>query len=346
MRLPRRTCCAAAVAAMTTTTFTPPAIAASSPLSGLRTLLEDYGEKLERRRAELAEQASLEEQLIAVNAQELELEAELEGVLNALDTPRAVLTPAQASGVEAILARLEVTRGRQQRYGWGQSSDANDLPYYGAWNIVFATEQASFGTQRDGLILRSAREWVYGKGAGGVAAECVYADPSDSTTGLLVTRMGDVTKREETAVQLDLGPPRVYRLSYTANETWSSQGSDGRWRDVTRTKPSEIPSVSAAPETAPKLGCAPSAGSLQTTYLSDAWWIVRTKASGAATVLKRTQAEALKPENGDGPDGFDARRFGPGGRKLYMFDTGFNDREEAYQKGKVRVRADLDLSRS
>ena len=104
---------------MTTTTFTPPAIAASSPLSGLRTLLEDYGEKLERRRAELAEQASLEEQLITVNAQELELEAELEGVLNALDTPRAVLTPAQASGVEAILARLEVTRGRQQwQFSW------------------------------------------------------------------------------------------------------------------------------------------------------------------------------------------------------------------------------------
>ena len=68
---------------MTTTTFTPPATAASSPVSGLRTLLEDYGEKLERRSAELAAQASLEEQLITVNAQELELEAELEGVLNA-----------------------------------------------------------------------------------------------------------------------------------------------------------------------------------------------------------------------------------------------------------------------
>ena len=156
MRLPRRTCCAAAVAAMTTTVH---AACDSCVVAAfrLRTLLEDYGEKLERRRAELAEQASLEEQLIAVNAQELELEAELEGVLNALDTPRSVLTPAQASGVEALLARLEVTRGRQQRYGWGQSSDANDLPYYGAWNIVFATEQASFGTQRDSLILKSAR---------------------------------------------------------------------------------------------------------------------------------------------------------------------------------------------
>ena len=259
-------------------------------------------------------------------------------MLNALD--RALSTPAQASGVEALLARLEVTRGRQP--GWMQRR-ANDLrDYYGAWNIVFAgaaSERWNAAPSHPEISKELSTARVR-------AASLPVRVRGSIRRGLLVTRMGDVTKREETAVQLDLGPPRVYRLSYTANETWSSQGSDGRWRDVTRTKPSEIPSVSAAPETAPKLGCAPSAGSLQTTYLSDAWWIVRTKASGAATVLKRTQAEALKPENGDGPDGFDARRFGPGGRKLYMFDTGFNDKGGGVQKGKVRVRADLDLSRS
>ena len=91
--------------------------------------------------------------------------------------------------------------------------------------------------------------------------------------------------------------------------------------------------------------CAPSAGLLQTTYLSDVLWVVRS-ASGAATVLRRTEAEAMMPQNGDGPDGFDAARFGPSGRRLWMFDTGYDDKAEANQRARRRVRSDLEVSSS
>ena len=63
-------------------------------------------------------------------------------------------------------------------------------------------------------------------------------------------------------------------------------------------------------------------------------------------MAERAEEEALRPQNGDGPDGFDAKRFGPSGRRIWMFDTGVDDREAAYQRGKQRVRADAEISAS
>ena len=65
-------------------------------------------------------------------------------------------------------------------------------------------------------------------------------------------------------------------------------------------------------------------------------------------MLRRCEAEALKPQNGDGrsPDGFDALKFGPSGRRMWMFDTGYDDKQEAYQRARQRVRADAEISQS
>ena len=100
--------------------------------------------------------------------------------------------------------------------------------------------------------------------------------------------------------------------------------------------------------------CSPRGGVRRTTYLSDTIWIERTSAAvasdgrGEVTVLRRTEAEALAPpqNGGAGPDGFDAKRFGPSGRRMWMFDTGYSDTEAAAQYGRMRMRTDDDISKS
>eukprot|EP00966_Prymnesium_polylepis_P308422 7127630-Prymnesium_polylepis.1 len=91
--------------------------------------------------------------------------------------------------------------------------------------------------------------------------------------------------------------------------------------------------------------CAPSSGTRWTSYLSDVMWITRS-AEGGFTVLYRTEAEALKPQNGDGPDGFDSRRFGPSGRSMWKFDSGPNDKDENYERARRRMRAGDEVSMS
>ena len=104
----------------------------------------------------------------------------------------------------------------------------------------------------------------------------------------------------------------------------------------------------------PKLRlCSPRGGVRRTTYLSDTIWIERTSAGasdegGEVTVLRRSEAEALAPpqNGGTGPDGFDAARFGPSGRKLWMFDSGYSEADAAAKYGRMRMRADDDISGS
>ena len=86
--------------------------------------------------------------------------------------------------------------------------------------------------------------------------------------------------------------------------------------------------------------CAPVGGARQTTFLSDTLWMVRADGGGGGlTVLRRSEAEALQPQSGEGLDGFDARRFGPSGRKQWMFDSGYSDRAEAAEYGRRRLRS-------
>ena len=316
-RLSRRASCAAAAAAaasmcsMPASALSLPA-SALSPLDALRNSQKFIAQR-ELKRLALEEQAALDQQTIAFNSNDMDLEEQLYELLTEpLSSPTAK--------VDAILTQLESNRGRQQRAGYGQSAERYDLPYIGAWSLLYASDPTGYvggGPQR--LELVSARQWIYGPGSGGAAAECVYALPGGPVAGsLLVTRMGNVTKLPQAALRLEFEElSRGYQLSYTMSET----------RRLT-TKPRVMPAVGALLSEGPqRVVCAPSAGlaqtTLQTTYLSDVLWILR-GASGSATVLKRTEAEALQPQNGDGPDGFDARRFGPSGRRMWMFDTGYD----------------------
>lgn len=361
MRLPRRQCAgvAAAAAAVTTLSLSGDAHSAAAikpPLDAIRAMAQRY----EVQQAEMAAQQTLDAQSNAYNEQDLELESELlDSLLAAPAGAReSALETAQMARVNTIIRQLESTRGRQQRAGWGQSDNRYDLPYIGSWNIIYTTEQSisepvrAGGDDRGRLALVSARQWIYGPGRGGAALECVYSLPDGPRSGsMLVTRAGDVTKQPSSAVRLDFPPERSrrYELSYTVTEAKTLQQSDGRWADVTTSRPTSTPSVGTMQSEGPQqaLLCAPpSLGLLETTYLSDVLWVVRTTATGAATVLQRTEEEALRPQNGDGPDGFDAQRFGPSGRRIWMFDTGFDDREAAYQRGRQRVRADAEISGS
>ena len=74
----------------------------------------------------------------------------------------------------------------------------------------------------------------------------------------------------------------------------------------------------------------------------------------AHSCIRRLRVELLEPEKKDldlieildGPDGFDPRRFGPSGRRMWMFDTGADEREEGYQRAKQRMRGQDEIGRS
>lgn len=356
MKLPRRACAAAAATAAVSSCILPPATALDfAPVAALRSSVVRAVREQESARLAAEEEAAY----FTWADQELELEA-----LATWDSPRSPLATAQVVEVGALITRLEGTRGRQQRAGWGQSDNKYDLPYIGAWEVLFASEPSAYvpssssgprggGGGAERLELVSARQWIYGPGGGGAAAECVYTLPGGPAGGsLLITRAGNVTKLEEAGLQVELGDySRGYQLTYTVSEARELQQADGQWGTIVTTRPSSTPAVGALlSEGFQRAVCAPSAaGVLQTTYLSDTLWIVRSASSGAATVLKRTEAEALKPQmNGaDGsPDGFDALKFGPSGRRLWMFDTGYDDKKEANERAYRRVRADAEVSRS
>jgi len=74
----------------------------------------------------------------------------------------------------------------------------------------------------------------------------------------------------------------------------------------------ETPAVGQRIGTAPLRLCAPAGGLRRTTFLSDTMWMVRASDGGASggggggrgggglTVLRRSEAEALQPQNGEG----------------------------------------------
>ena len=270
---------------------------------------------------------------------ELQLEAQL---LETLSSERR-----ESATIRRLISELEISRGRQQRAGWGQSDSRWDLPYIGAWDILYDNNE------RPPENLVSARQWIYGPGEGGFAAECTFAnDPHSRMPTVLITRLGAVVKLQGPDLRLDLdGVARAYQLAYSSRQTALRQKADGRWESVEIESSTSMPVVGDAlpSQSSPRL-CTSAAGLQRTTYLSDTVWIVRSARTGGdqePTVLLRTQAEALRPQNGgDGPDGFDAKRFGPSGRKIWMMDTGINERELNYARGRQRMRADDEVSGS
>jgi hypothetical protein len=329
-------------------------------------------------------------------------------LLSEWDAPRCLLDTRQRDTVEALVRLLESTRGRQQRAGWGQSDSRWDLPFIGAWDVLYSTNQAVYGGlpsetlfAQPPPLLRTARQWVYGPGDGGLALECEYAQLSASggtdtplRSSILLTLKGSVDKAEGSALSLNFEPAtRAFPLSYSSpltrtlqqvaslrpsrtpvpDSSWSDvarapRQADGQWGTVTvvADAPLSSPSVGAQLEATrmPRGLCAPPSGPRLTTYLSDVLWIVRGggetagsvgggdgeraagSVAGEVTVLRRTEAEALRPQNGDEVDGFDPRRFGPSGRRIWMFDTGFDEREEGYQRAKQRMRSQDEISGS
>lgn len=298
---------------------------------------------------------------------ELELEEELQDMLRASGAPAAVLSPSQMADIDSVVGRLERLRGRQQRAGWGQSDSRWDMPFIGAWDVIYATEQASYATSGAQGRLVSAREWIYGPGEGGAATECVYATASGLPSGsLLITRASAVTKLPDSLLRLDVAPAaRAYALTYSSREARRLQQADGSWATVTRdVNRANAPAAGVLLANDASLKqCWPRGGVRRTTYLSDTIWIERVHAGGASgaaaaskggggsgsvTVLRRTEAEALAPPQNGGAaaDGFDAKRFGPSGRREWMFDSGNNDAEAATQYGRMRMRTNDDISRS
>ena len=162
----------------------------------------------------------------------------------------------------------------------------------------------------------------------------------------LLTPPLQVTKLDQEALRLDFsGEGRAYELSYTQIERQLLQQADGRWATVERERVSSEPAAARLLVAERGLICTPAGGARRTSYLSDTIWVVHTSREGArgggddedVSVYRRTQAEALRPQNGEGVDGFDARRFGPSGRRVWMFDTGYSDKEEAVERGRSRM---------
>ena len=138
-----------------------------------------------------------------IGERELMLEAELEEYLVVAGAPQSALCPMQASAVGAMIKQLEMNLGRQQRAGWGQSDSAWDMPFIGAWDVIFASAPSqragATSTQARSIpvpvnpTLVSARQWIYGPGVGGFQTECVYAFSDGPSQGsLLISGTGNV----------------------------------------------------------------------------------------------------------------------------------------------------------
>jgi len=306
---------------------------------------------------------------------EFQLEEQLQSMLSAGptgDRPHASAVQGDTSAIDALVTELETFRGRQQRAGWGQSSSAWDLPFIGSWDVIYSkgpSLTSSQGGDREQLV--SARQWVYGPGEGGIGIECVFALPAGPPSGsLLLARQGSVTKLEADGLRINLdAPTQAFALGYERVRSSRVQQADGGWADVETVEASpqavvgryssaQGPTLSSASRGL----CAPVVGLARTTYLSDTIWVLRSAAPGAAAassgdggtatawvnVLRRVEAEALVPQNGgpDSPDGFDARRFGPSGRRLWMMDTALDDKDLNYERARQRMRSADEISRS
>lgn len=154
---------------------------------------------------------------------ELRLEEQLQELLAFWGAPAARLSSTQTDAVDAVVRQLERLRGRQQRAGWGQSDNRNDLPMIGAWDVLYASDQADYAPDLGGPRLRSARHWLYGPGAGGFGSQCVYAarESSPAEGDLVIVRSGNVTKLDGPQLRLDLtgSGSRAYVLTYVTRET-------------------------------------------------------------------------------------------------------------------------------
>ena len=164
--------------------------------------------------------------------------------------------------------------------------------------------------------------------------DCISSGDGSSSRPCL-----QVTKLDNDAVRLDFPEEgQAYELSYYH----STHGlSSSRWATVEKVAASQTPTATRFIVANAGLVCTPAGGTRRTSYLSDTIWVVRsTRTAGRdddITVLRRAEAEAVRPQNGDGLDGFDARRFGPSGRRVWMFDTGYSDKEEAAERGRQRM---------
>ena len=149
------------------------------------------------------------------------------------------------------------------------------------------------------------------------------------------------------------------RTSYLSDTLWIVRTS-GHWDRPTR-GPSAVDLATRDPSARDPSAADPSTGRPSIGDRLSARGSQQSPGSGAAddgaaddelhdervTVFRRTEAEALRPQNGNGmesPDGFDARRFRPSGRRLWMFDSGYSDKEEAAERARRRVRADDEVS--
>ena len=285
-------------------------------------------------------------ELATIAQNEIEFEAQLiEYVMMSASGPS--VGPQQRQKIESVVQQLEEYRGRQQRAGWGQSDSAWDLPFIGAWDVIYPRGEASEELGGE-LGLVSRRQWIYGPGPGGLAAECIYRSLTGPAGGsLLLTRMGGVTKLDGALV----------RLEFASTSSWYSLGYSARPSLISGKPPTvdsepsvvgRLPTEELPADTRRRLciGEKGSEGSRRTTYLSDELWVTRDEGDGAITVLKRTSAEAMQPQNGEGPDGFDARRFGPSGRKMYMFDSGSSDSMANLERARARMRSSVEISGS
>ena len=315
--------------------------------------LGDWWQRREAEREAAIEEAERARLYRILGDKDLELEAQLEQLLDGTAAAGAGMTAQRVHALHGVVEELERSRGRQQRAGWGQSDEPYDLPYIGAWDVLYASRPGAYEGRAwlEKAALVSARHWIYGPGVGGAAAECVYglADGSaaSSSTQVLLTRVGSVTKLDGAALELQMsGEGRAYELSFVREDVSLRQRSDGQWEQVETTSRSSKPWVRRQIDSGGGGSCAAASGVLITSYLSDVLWILREPAGGI-TVLRRSEAEALRPQNGAGPDGFDALRFGPSGRRLWMLDTGLDEAKRLdNERQRQRMRSADEISAS
>ena len=234
-----------------------------------------------------------------------DLEDELLGMLEAGGVGGSGLSASQMSATEGTVRELEALGGTQ--LSAASNEGMWELPFVGGWDVLLAAPAFAGGPLAGGgkgvggkgvggkgvggkgvggqgvLTIVSARQFIWGPGEGGISTECVYEDPASGVGSLvLLSRIGSVSNLAGTDVRLDFAMPlNANRVSMPADG-----GGGGGAATVGTALPLDTVRGSAAGVM----------GSLwTTTYLSERMWVMRSPGDGGMTVLRRTDAEAIRP---------------------------------------------------
>lgn len=221
-------------------------------------------------------------------------------LLETLESLESVPPELRDPVVAGLVTELEERGGSQLESSSGFGRWV--LPWVGGWQRLWTNSaDASFlggpAADKFGFYKEiSHRQFVYGPGDGGAVEEYLFECPGGEK--YLLSRAAGVTNLGDRYFQLDFPQPLQAYGVISSGESQASKGCfeadagdpNCSYSGLKSTKPVE---VSGAPTAPAALGLV-----LRTTYLSELFWVVRSKNGDKVAVFQRTPAQSVMDRRG------------------------------------------------